>query len=1067
MPALVLRSLADLANAVAALPVAGPLPVRTVLVSSERQAHALRRALVESGREGVLAGTRFTSAVALAEEVLHGAGTRFQPGEDGLRGARLLTLFDDPPPLEYFDPELLRSRPGWDEAFARTLSDLEGAGLRPDTLPVDRPQWRDVAAIWRRLEETAGTSFTAARILAEAAAVLRRGGAAPEGPALAVVTGHERAVHGAFLRALPGAALGIWAVRPLTDRFLQRVEALYGEQARRALELSPPSPAGAPSHELDLLQRHLFGSAADLADPSRPRSTGPDGTVHLEEHAGVEAEVEAAVDWVARQVLEHGTALQEVAVLTAQPGPVTALLAARIARLPFPGGPLPVYVAGGISTTATAAGARLLALLQALAGWLPAEAVAAVLPSLRAEQDGSNHLSHAEAIRVAFALGTAGGNAAHPQGALEWPVRAAAREAELETALAAAEENAQRVGGPAVREVREIQALLALVRAARPALEALGGLARLVYKGAPIGALLDALETFAGNFLLEPGTGPKVSQLLADSFDAARSDLLAKTLRGPDALRLIEDRLRGLSLAQGRFGAPAVFVGTVAEAAGLEFAAVRVVGLCEGALPSAVRQDPVLPDALRHGAAPLLPLAEDRALAQLHGLARVVAGTRSALALSAPRTGLDRGEREPASIFVEAGAALARPNAATGARGALVPGLKALRRDAFRPARADAAGFREVHPVVARAWLERAAAEGELHPSWRDEPALDLGRVAALSDLEAPPGPADGLLGESGAAPVMPGLTPEKPISASALGQLLGCPRRFLYGRVLHLDDPAAAPSMNELDALTYGTLFHGVMEAFFCAHGAAFAARGKSLERWQEVAGELADAHLDALLSEVPLAGEGIREKERNRLRDDVRSFLAYDREGAQGRAFVDVERPFGYDAPLALPAGERTLYVRGCIDRLDVQDGVTLLRDLKTGKPHPRTGDEAGPTAVRDVQLALYALVTKQLARKWGLPGKVQAAYAYAADRGERERAFREDVKALTDAGKGWLSLAAKLLATRTFPATTNSKGCTFCGFKPLCGGEAPERSGRILGQANGPAAAFYALENGTDQP
>ncbi len=191
------------------------------------------------------------------------------------------------------------------------------------------------------------------------------------------------------------------------------------------------------------------------------------------------------------------------------------------------------------------------------------------------------------------------------------------------------------------------------------------------------------------------------------------------------------------------------------------------------------------------------------------------------------------------------------------------------------------------------------------------------------------------------------------------------------------------------------------------------------------------------------------------------MRSFLAYDWDHPD-RAFVDVERAFGEDEPVALKLGERTLYVRGFIDRLDTEGDVTLVRDLKTGSPHPRSGKERGPVPVRDVQLALYTLVVKQLARRWGLPGKVQAAYAYAADRGERERAFRDDVKALTDSGKEWLALAAELLATRSFPATTDGGDCAFCGFAPLCGAGALARSEEVLSGAEGALASFREIKN-----
>ena len=99
-PWILLHSLADQAAAVAALPAPGALPVRPVLVPTERHAHALRRALVRSGRSAVLAGTRFAGPLTLAQEALAEAGRDFTPGEESLRAARLLALFEKDLPLE-------------------------------------------------------------------------------------------------------------------------------------------------------------------------------------------------------------------------------------------------------------------------------------------------------------------------------------------------------------------------------------------------------------------------------------------------------------------------------------------------------------------------------------------------------------------------------------------------------------------------------------------------------------------------------------------------------------------------------------------------------------------------------------------------------------------------------------------------------------------------------------------------------------------------------------------------------------------------------------------------------
>ncbi|MBM4247359.1 MAG: hypothetical protein FJ148_26815, partial [Deltaproteobacteria bacterium] len=168
-------STADWANAIAELPADGPLPVRTVLVPNGRIAHALRRELVRGNHLHALAGTLFRPIHLAAEDVLREAGTALAPGEESLRPARLAALFREGLDLRYFEPSLLRTARGWEDAFAQTISDLEAAGLRPEDLrdlTTDDPRAADVARIWTRVDEMAATSWSTHRIIAEAARLL-------------------------------------------------------------------------------------------------------------------------------------------------------------------------------------------------------------------------------------------------------------------------------------------------------------------------------------------------------------------------------------------------------------------------------------------------------------------------------------------------------------------------------------------------------------------------------------------------------------------------------------------------------------------------------------------------------------------------------------------------------------------------------------------------------------------------------------------------------------------------------------------------------------------------------
>jgi RecB family exonuclease len=1062
----------DWARAIVALPVEAPLPLRTVLVPRERVAHALRRELGRAGHPEALAGTRFLTPPAAAAGVLQAAGHVFTAGEESLRPARLLTLFRGHLALEHFSLRLLRSKPGWDDAFARTLGDLEDAGLRPADLEDSSAdaRVRDVARIWRAADASADRTWSTGRIVLEAALALEEQARRwPfDGPALACITGGLTGAEARLLRAIPGITLALLAARPVRAHHADRVKALLGREAARAIATASAPAAGATEREI--LASYLFEPPAVLSDPGRARSRGPDGTVDLEEHAGVDAEIEAAVDWVARQALSR-IALQDIAVLLPALDPLAALVAARLERLPWNDGEFPVHVAGGLPLTARAGGARALAVVRALRAHLSGEALADVLPALRTTDVEARHLARGAAMDLVWSLGTAGGNPAHPRGALQWASRAAAREsalaAELERARAASGDPEQ---AGLARAARDLERLLGDLRAMRRAIDALVGVAALVVDQASLAALWPALRTFLAEWLLEPGDGARAHALVDEQLRGAAGDGACGALRGEDALRAIESAILSTRVPVGRFGDPAVYVGTVAGAVGLRFDAVRVIGLAEGYLPPLPREDPVIPDVVRArltapvagGRAATLVTGRHHALAALHALDAVIRDAQAAVALSAPAIDLERSQREGSSVLLEAAAALGRPNTITGEASPTIPDTSAMRRDAFLPSRRRALDFRRALPLGETAWLD-GVADGSLSVpgGWLRAGALDLERIGLLARPDAPIGPPDGLLGAGATDVAVPGLTPEWSISPSDLKVLLQCPHRYLLSRLLGFDEPAGAPARREIGQPAYGGLFHRAVETFYREHGRAFCAGERSLEAWRARADEIVEREFDLFLEQYPLVGEAVRRHERERLRGDLHDLLADDWDRGPARHFVAVERPFGYPDPVQLTLGRPSLHLRGKIDRIDRTADRTLIRDFKTGRAHPRSGDEAEPDPVLDVQLAVYALIASRLATAWGIPATIGAAYSYFG-RGPGERDWRADFhETLEPAAREWLALAADLLQGRAFPRTPAGGDCRYCAFRPICGEDRCARAAHVLAGTTGALARFAAMK------
>jgi RecB family exonuclease len=176
-------------------------------------------------------------------------------------------------------------------------------------------------------------------------------------------------------------------------------------------------------------------------------------------------------------------------------------------------------------------------------------------------------------------------------------------------------------------------------------------------------------------------------------------------------------------------------------------------------------------------------------------------------------------------------------------------------------------------------------------------------------------------------------------------------------------------------------------------------------------------------------------------------------------------VERAFGRPEPLEIAVGRRSLYVRGQIDRIDVDGSLTVIRDLKTARARPRGGRENAPDPVLDVQLAVYALAVERLAASWQLPGQIGGAYSYV-NRGTDERDWRSDFdRVLKPAAEEWMALATDLLETRAFPRTPKADDCTHCRFRPVCG-DGYERARELLAHSDGVLARFAELKPKKDE-
>jgi hypothetical protein len=482
-----------------------------------------------------------------------------------------------------------------------------------------------------------------------------------------------------------------------------------------------------------------------------------------------------------------------------------------------------------------------------------------------------------------------------------------------------------------------------------------------------------------------------------------------------------------------------------------------VIGLAESAYPGTLRADAILPTDLRCRLPQYAMVNDDDyATTRLHAFDQVVRGVKQRLSVSAPRTEVDGSEREPAALFVEMAAALARPNAITGERARVIPTVTELERDAFRAARTAAVARRMQAPLTPSYWLDRVAGGARQLPStWSravvTEPSAVAERTATML----------GVLGSSSLTVPAPGVDAERPLSASALRVLLTCPHRFLLERLLGFWTRVGGVETHRIDPASYGALFHAVAEAFSRAHGLAFGAREDDLEHWLDASDRVACGAFDSFLSKYPLIGVGAVDAERRRLRRDVRTFIEDDWDGGRPHTFVAAERVFGKDAEVSIPTSAGRLFITGRIDRIDIEGNVTIVRDLKTGRAQPRERDQIDPDVDLDLQLAVYVAVTERLTAEWSIPADVAAAYVYVDHLAAvRERSFRADRHALRTAGERWFELAMSLIRDQSYVQTPDPNDCRKCPFSPVCGDDS-RATNEHLRDATGTLAAFRDLK------
>lgn len=300
--------------------------------------------------------------------------------------------------------------------------------------------------------------------------------------------------------------------------------------------------------------------------------------------------------------------------------------------------------------------------------------------------------------------------------------------------------------------------------------------------------------------------------------------------------------------------------------------------------------------------------------------------------------------------------------------------------------------------------LRAAVCDAATDPERRRRAARQLARLAEAGVPGAHPDSWYGLLDVSSDAPL---LGDDQPISVSpsTVDMLRRCPLRWLLERNGGADPP-------QLAAIA-GTVIHALAQS---------AAEGATRE-------ELAEA-LDVALQQIDVGAPWYTRSERRRMSQMVEAFLTWLTTSRDELTELGVER----DIDVELPAGERSVRLRGRIDRLEAdRDGRLVIVDVKTSKKAVTKTE-----AAEHPQLATYQLAIWLGAAGTGVqPGGGRLVYvADAVKKTGAAKELRQDALD-DDASKEWLAevQAAALDSLGPGYLARESADCGRCPARACC--------------------------------
>ena len=598
---------------------------------------------------------------------------------------------------------------------------------------------------------------------------------------------------------------------------------------------------------------------------------------------------------------------------------------------------------------------------------------------------------------------------------------------------------------------RRIDQLARLEHFALPLIDILSSLP----KSAHWGEWLDRLSDLARTALRSP-----------ESVLAVLSELTPMSEVGPAALDevydVLSEKLGSLRTDPPRRRYGHVFVGSIDEARARAFDTVFLPGLAEGLFPRRALEDPLLLDVhrakLTHDRNGAALDTQDQRVARERMLLRTAAAAASKrFVVSYPRMDITQARPRVPSFY-----ALEVLRAAEGR----LPSLRAFRERAATSAPSRLDWPAPTDPAVAiddaeydlaslqiALKLQRDTARGSarylmevnesLARSLRTRGRRWLKRWSAADGLVDPD--------ENTLAALQAHRFSRRSYSPSSLQNFAACPYRFLLQGIFQFRPREVPTSLEQMDPLTRGALFHAIQFELFrnLKEADLLPITAANLPSTLDLADQALDRVSAEYEDDLAPAIQRVWKSEIEDVRTDLRGWiqqlaaapadwLPLHFEFAFGLAASEHRDPQSTSHEATILNGIR---LRGAIDLIEKHTSRDILRvtDHKTGKAPQNRPQYVGGGAI--LQPLLYALAAEQLLQKPVESGSL----FFCTQRGDFSTvSIPLDTQSRARVARV-LETIEQSIEEGFLPAAPQSGACAICDYRPVCGPYEEQRSKR----------------------